>query len=142
MLNIGFLHRCVSRIRIFEQFFHVRCMSTGSSTEIPVLHLSQKCIKRLQEIGPSNGLLRVLVDSGGCSGFQYKFEVVSAPSPNDIIVEREGVQVLLDESSVAFLKGATLDYEEELIRTGFRISSNPVAEKGCSCGSSFAVKLD
>uniref|UniRef100_A0A183B140 Fe-S_biosyn domain-containing protein n=1 Tax=Echinostoma caproni TaxID=27848 RepID=A0A183B140_9TREM len=96
------------------------------------------------QIGQLTGLLRVIVDSGGCSGFQYKSGIVLSFFLNDhhSIVEKSGVQVLVDEASVSFLKGATLDYEEELIRTGFRISKNPVAEKGCSCGSSFTVKLD
>ncbi|KAA0184086.1 Iron-sulfur cluster assembly 2 like protein mitochondrial [Fasciolopsis buskii] len=134
--------RVISRKGILEQLIVMHHRGAQHATQIPLLNLSQRCIERLREIGPSNGLLRVLVDSGGCSGFQYKFEVASSPSATDIIVEKEGVRVLLDEASVDFLRGATLDYEDELIRTGFRISNNPVAEKGCSCGSSFAIKLD
>nr|CDS28267.1 iron sulfur cluster assembly 2 [Hymenolepis microstoma] len=97
---------------------------------------------KLKEIGEDNGLLRVIVDSGGCSGFQYKYEVDTTLNNDDLIIENSGVRVVVDPQSMQFIEGSKLDYEEELIRSGFRIQNNPQSEKGCSCGSSFALKLD
>ncbi|CAL8092286.1 unnamed protein product [Calicophoron daubneyi] len=106
------------------------------------LLLSPSCVQRLRSIGSSAGYLRVLVDSGGCSGFQYRFELTKAPDEHDVVVKQDGVQVIVDDVSLKLLQGATIDYQEELIRSGFRITKNPQAEKGCSCGVSFAIKLD
>lgn len=58
------------------------------------------------------------------------------------VIENSGVRVVVDSQSMQFIEGSKLDYEEELIRSGFRIQNNPQSEKGCSCGSSFALKLD
>lgn len=93
------------------------------------------------------------MDSGGCSGFEYKFSLEPAVAAvegegsgsgeeADVVVEAGGASVVVDALSLDFVKGATLDFQEELIRSAFKIVSNPIAEKGCSCGSSFAVKLD
>ncbi|KAM3182999.1 hypothetical protein ACTXT7_011212 [Hymenolepis weldensis] len=97
---------------------------------------------KLKEIGEDHGLLRVIVDSGGCSGFQYKYEVDKSLNDDDLVIENFGVRVVVDSQSMQFIEGSKLDYEEELIRSGFRIQNNPQSEKGCSCGSSFALKLD
>ncbi|OON20282.1 iron-sulfur cluster assembly accessory protein, partial [Opisthorchis viverrini] len=101
----------------------------------------------------SNSILRILVDNGGCSGFQYKFELTEEPTPSDRyvspqsdhchrVIEQDGVRVIVDDVSLGLIEGSTLDYEDELIRSGFRITKNPQAEKGCSCGVSFALKMD
>ncbi|VDK74641.1 unnamed protein product [Dibothriocephalus latus] len=98
--------------------------------------------KRLREIGEDDGLLRVMVDSGGCSGFQYKFLIEKNINEDDHVITQSGARVVIDDQSFSLLDGSTLEYEEELIRSGFRVTKNPQAEKGCSCGSSFAVRLD
>jgi iron-sulfur cluster assembly accessory protein len=81
-------------------------------------------------------------DGGGCSGFQYSFSLDSAPGvkPNDRVFERDGARVVVDDVSLTFLKGATVDYVEEMIKSSFAISDNPNAESGCGCGSSFVAK--
>ena len=66
----------------------------------------------------------------------------SERDPSDVEISEDGITVLIDELSMDFVKGATIDFEEELIRSAFKIKSNPLAEKGCSCGTSFAVKMD
>ncbi|UJR23199.1 hypothetical protein I4U23_026218 [Adineta vaga] len=105
------------------------------------LKLSDNCVRRLQAIlkDPSEKL-RVFVEGGGCSGFQYKFTVESnkeATKEEDLIIERDGVQVVVDKDSLELLKGSIIDYQEELIKASFRIVNNPNAEQGCSCASAF-----
>jgi len=101
--------------------------------------------------------LRVYVDAGGCSGFQYKFELESDSSPlggndgadgeeagidpdDDVIFERDGARVVIDRTSLGFVRGSTIDYVREMIRSSFAVVDNPVSESACGCGSSFAVK--
>nr|CDS19927.1 iron sulfur cluster assembly 2 [Echinococcus granulosus] len=116
----------------------VASLSTANNKII----FSPSCVKKLKELGEDHGLLRVIVDSGGCSGFQYKYEIDKNLSGDDIIIEHSGVKIVVDPQSMQFLEGSKLDYEEELIRSGFRIANNPQSDKGCSCGSSFTLKLD
>ena len=104
-------------------------------------------IKALQQtMNKENLYLRVVVDSGGCSGFQYVFnmegdnEVDEMSSEEDLVFERNGARVVVDPGSFEFIKGATVDYEQELIRSAFAIVNNPQSESACGCGSSFAVK--
>ena len=123
--------------------FSKRLLSTKAATTSE-LKLSDSCIRRLQDIlkNPSEKL-RVFVEGGGCSGFQYKFLVESNNEPikdEDLIIERDGVKVIVDKDSLELLKGSTIDYQEELIRSSFRIVNNPNAEQGCSCGTSFSIK--
>ncbi|KAK3591278.1 hypothetical protein CHS0354_004326 [Potamilus streckersoni] len=129
---------------------HLPEKSKPSVTEVPqsdtgTLHLSDSCVKRLQKISTDQEgkptYLRVFVEGGGCSGFQYKFELENSIKGDDRVFEKGGVKVVVDQDSMEFIKGATLDYHEELIRSTFRIIGNPKAEQGCSCGSSFSVKL-
>lgn len=105
------------------------------------VQLSANCINRLKELSKLNKFLRVTVDSGGCSGFEYKFSLESSISNEDQIIEKDSCKVLIDKETIEFIKGATIDYHEELIRAGFRILNNPNSEQGCSCGSSFSLKI-
>ena len=82
--------------------------------------------------------LRVSVEGGGCSGFQYSFGFDSAPQPDDIIVARDGAEVLIDEISLGFLEGSEIDYTQELIGSAFKIH-NPNAVAACGCGTSFSI---
>ncbi|KAG7466421.1 hypothetical protein MATL_G00164510 [Megalops atlanticus] len=112
----------------------------SSSSQDRVL-LSESCVKRLGEIMDKGEYLRIQVEGGGCSGFQYKFSVDNVRNEDDRVFEQDGVGVIVDQDSLEFVKGATLDYSEELIRSSFQVLRNPQAEHGCSCGTSFSVKL-
>jgi len=83
-------------------------------------------------------MLRVAVSGGGCSGFQYGFTIDDAPQPDDHVVERSGVKVLIDDTSWGFLAGAEIHYEDGLIGAAFKVR-NPNATSTCGCGTSFAV---
>ncbi|NXS14980.1 ISCA2 protein, partial [Neodrepanis coruscans] len=109
--------------------------------------LSESCVKRLLEIAEGSEFLRLQVEGGGCSGFQYKFSLDTVINPDDrqgqrgIVVVRIGARVVVDVDSLAFVKGSMVDFRQELIRSSFQVVSNPQAEKGCSCGTSFSVKF-
>lgn len=102
--------------------------------------ISESCIKRLRELQSTNKYLRIAVDSGGCSGFEYKFSLDDLKA-EDKVLEAENCKVLIDPETEEFIKGSTIDYYEELIRSGFRVIDNPNSEAACSCGSSFAPKI-
>jgi iron-sulfur cluster assembly accessory protein len=116
----------------------------STTTTASELSLSDSCVRRLQTIlKDKSENLRVFVEGGGCSGFQYKFTVESNKQINpeqDRIFQRDGVQITVDKDSLELLKGSTIDYQEELIKSSFRIVNNPNAEQGCSCGTSFSIK--
>jgi iron-sulfur cluster insertion protein len=83
-------------------------------------------------------ILRLSVDGGGCSGFQYKFGLADAPEAGDTIAETDGVRLLVDDMSLDLVRGARVDFVESLGGAAFRVE-NPLAASGCGCGSSFAV---
>ncbi|XP_049538364.1 iron-sulfur cluster assembly 2 homolog, mitochondrial [Anopheles darlingi] len=120
--------------------YHRRLVS--SATVDNQVQLSDSCISRLKEICQNGSFLRVSVEGGGCSGFQYKFSIEKQLGDDDTVLGDGGARVAIDNVSVEYLSGATIDYHTELIRSGFRVINNPKAEQGCSCGASFAVKLD
>ena len=115
--------------------------SNTNNAELKLL-VSDSCIKRLREICTDGSFLRVTVEGGGCSGFQYKFDLDKKLNDDDLVFGEEQAKVVIDNTSLEYCTGATVDYHVELIRAGFRILANPLAEQGCSCGSSFSIKLD
>ena len=85
-----------------------------------------------------HAILRLSVDGGGCSGFQYKFGFADAPEGDDTIAETDGVRLVVDSISLDLVRGCQVDYVESLGGAAFRVD-NPNAASGCGCGSSFAV---
>lgn len=103
--------------------------------------LSASAAKQINAIMAKQGkqrYMRVAVEGGGCSGFQYKFDFADTPEEDDIVLERDGARVLIDEMSVEFLAGSEIDYAHELIGSAFKIH-NPNAVAACGCGTSFSV---
>ena len=102
--------------------------------------------KRLKELGASKEhavRLRVSVDPGGCDGFQYNYALERQDDPigeEDLTFERNGELVVVDETSMEFLTGATVDFVEEIAKHAFAVINNPNSESACGCGQSFAVK--
>jgi iron-sulfur cluster assembly accessory protein len=101
--------------------------------------VTPRAYARLAEIGAGadGKALRVAVEGGGCSGFQYDIRL-DAPSEDDLILEGEGERVVVDSVSLPFLAGATIDFTEELIGARFTID-NPNATASCGCGTSFSI---
>ncbi|XP_075963742.1 iron-sulfur cluster assembly 2 homolog, mitochondrial [Anarhichas minor] len=113
----------------------------GSEPSEDKVQLTESCVKRLGEIMGKGDYLRIHVEGGGCSGFQYKFSVENNKNEDDRVFEQGGVGIIVDQDSLEFVKGATVDFTQELIRSTFLVLKNPQADHGCSCGSSFSVKL-
>lgn len=82
--------------------------------------------------------LRVAVEGGGCSGFQYKFDIVSTRDPDDLVLDAEGYEILIDAVSVDYMAGSEIDFADELIGAAFKIN-NPNATASCGCGTSFSL---
>jgi iron-sulfur cluster insertion protein len=104
--------------------------------------ITGRAASRIAAIGAAEGrpaALRVAVLAGGCSGFQYRFELDEAPQPDDLVIERDGARVLVDPASLDLLAGAELDYADELMGSYFAIR-NPNATSACGCGTSFSVE--
>ncbi len=97
-----------------------------------------KVSKLLQRQGRPEGVLRVAVVGGGCSGLQYKMDLQDRPANRDILVVSAGVQVVVDPKSALYVTGSELDYAESLQDGGFKVN-NPNAATSCSCGESFSA---
>ncbi len=103
--------------------------------------LSPSAAARVAAIAAKQGkpaILRLSVEGGGCSGFQYKFGLEDAPYGDDLVIERDGVSLVVDPVSLDLVAGSEVDYVESLGGAAFRVT-NPNASAGCGCGSSFAI---
>lgn len=97
---------------------------------------AEKAAALLKDRGIEDGALRVFVVGGGCSGYQYGMAIAHGREEGDIVLEQSGVTVLVDQESAPLMKGAEIDYVDDIMKSGFTIF-NPNATKGCACGSSF-----
>ena len=106
------------------------------------IEITDSAAKRIEALRSSEGkpelMLRIAVSAGGCSGFSYGFDLDDKINDDDLIFEKAGVKVVVDETSLDLLKGSQLDYKEDLIGSYFQMS-NPNANVTCGCGSSFGV---
>ncbi|CAM9997686.1 unnamed protein product [Phaeothamnion confervicola] len=100
-------------------------------------------IKKLRQMKGQEGLrLRLSVEGGGCSGFSYSFNVEDAPPDpeTDRVFAHDGAELVVDETSFEFVRGATVDFADDMMRSAFAVINNPNSENACGCGSSFALK--
>ncbi len=102
--------------------------------------LTDRAATRIAEISraEANQALRVAVLAGGCSGFQYRFELAHDSAPDDVVIEEHGARVLIDPASLDLLAGSELDYTDALMGSHFAVR-NPQAKSACGCGTSFAI---
>lgn len=103
--------------------------------------ISARAAKRIGEMLKGEGqgaMLRISVEGGGCSGFQYKFDVDRAQTDDDLVIAKDGAVVLVDSASVPFLAGSEVDFVDDLIGASFRVN-NPNATASCGCGTSFSI---
>src|SRR5215467_9311228 len=105
------------------------------------LTISERAARRIGEILGKEGdgaMLRISVEGGGCSGFQYKFDVERDRAEDDLVIERDAAVVLVDPASIPFLSGSEVDFVDDLIGASFRVN-NPNATASCGCGTSFSI---
>ena len=105
------------------------------------ISLSEAAARRLHALARDEGrdlMLRVAVAAGGCSGFQYEFDLVDSAEPDDLTIERDGARAVVDQVSMVLLKGSQIDFVDELVGAQFRVN-NPNAKSSCGCGVSFSV---
>ncbi len=154
--------------------------NSNNNNETNGITITASCVSRIKQLAatrpnPDAIYLRLFVDAGGCSGFQYKFLLLSSESSStnnnsssrssdsnsnnkdaqeedeeeedgsidpeeDIIFTKDGVRVVIDSTSLELLRGSTIDYVSEMIRSSFAVVNNPQSESACGCGSSFAAK--
>lgn len=113
----------------------------SDTAQKPNISMSASAAKQINVImakQAGNKFLRVAVNGGGCSGFQYAFDFADAPNEDDLILELDGAKILIDEISQEFLKDSEIDYVQELIGAAFKIH-NPHAKASCGCGTSFSL---
>ncbi len=111
-----------------------------AAVELPV-ELTDNAARRIADIlksEPTGAFLRIGVDGGGCSGFTYTYKIETERSDADLVLDRDGALVLIDDVSLQFLRGCRIDFIDNLMGRMFKIE-NPAATASCGCGSSFAV---
>jgi iron-sulfur cluster assembly accessory protein len=109
-----------------------------SSGNVTVTDRATQKIAAILKREAAGAMLRVSVEGGGCSGFQYKFDVEREKADDDLVIARNDATVLIDPVSVGFLAGSEIDYVDDLIGASFKIN-NPNAKSSCGCGTSFSL---
>jgi iron-sulfur cluster assembly accessory protein len=107
-------------------------------TTVTVTERAARRIGELLRDEPAGTALRVSVEGGGCSGFQYRFDVASDEADDDIVIQRDGATVRIDPISLQYMAGAQIDFVDDLIGASFKIA-NPNATAACGCGTSFTI---
>ena len=112
--------------------------ATAEATPVTVSSRAAEKIASILSGEADHAMLRVAVEGGGCSGFQYTFDIVDKRKADDLVLDARGRQVLIDPVSVEYLSGSVIDFSDELIGAAFKIE-NPNATASCGCGTSFSL---
>ena len=107
----------------------------------PAVAVTDRAAQRIAQIvdgEPTGTVLRVSVEGGGCSGFQYKFDLVTDQSADDFVIEKAGIKVLIDPMSLEYMSGSEIDFVDDLVGASFKVQ-NPQATASCGCGTSFTL---
>jgi iron-sulfur cluster assembly accessory protein len=107
-------------------------------TDVTVSERAARRIGDILKAEPPGTMLRISVEGGGCSGFQYKFDMEREQAGDDLVIAREGAVVLIDPVSVQYMAGSEIDFVDDLIGASFKVK-NPNATASCGCGTSFAL---
>ena len=140
MIALRTRYQAATTLRLAQQTLTLRRFSSL----LPDIVVSKAASARILALkGKTPGVqLRLAVEGGGCSGFQYNFalEPETAREDDDCVFERDGASVVIDEGSLGFVRGSTIDFSESMVRSSFVVANNPLSESACGCGSSFALK--
>lgn len=121
---------------------------SSSDASAQTIAITDRCVQRILQLNKGDEqtaerLLRLSVEPGGCSGFSYRFELEDATEIDegeDLVFEREGARVVVDDASLELLAGATIDFEDEMMKSAFIVAANPQSSASCGCGTSFQAK--
>ncbi len=109
-----------------------------AATGVTVTERAAQKIGEILQREPAGTMLRISVEGGGCSGFQYKFDTERARAEDDFVIEKNGATILIDPMSLAYMAGSEIDFVDDLIGSSFKVN-NPKATASCGCGTSFAL---
>jgi iron-sulfur cluster assembly accessory protein len=113
-------------------------MSETLANSITMSDAAARRIKAIVAQSETDNALRISVEGGGCSGFSYKFDLTRDAESDDVVIEKDGARVLVDQTSLAYLDGSVVDFVDDLMGQSFQIR-NPNATASCGCGTSFAI---
>ncbi len=113
-------------------------MTEAMTTDLTMTERAARKIGEILKSEPSGAMLRLSVMGGGCSGFQYKFDVERDRADDDVTIDRGGVTLLVDSVSLQYLAGSEIDFVDDLIGASFKVN-NPKAKASCGCGTSFSL---
>ena len=113
-------------------------MTDAHPGEIVATEAAKKRVTEILRGEPEGSWLRISVNGGGCSGFQYSFDIAGNAEPDDLIVCRDAARIAIDSVALEFMNGARIDFVDDLMGSSFRVD-NPNATASCGCGTSFAV---
>jgi iron-sulfur cluster assembly protein len=139
--------RILPRLRSYQALFasRIKPANSSGSSDHPMITVTASAVKHLHDLlnekdNDANTGLRLMVEKGGCAGWQYTMKMDKA-KPEDQIYAQDGVQIIVDQASLSFLTDSCIDYVDSLSDTGFKVI-NPNAARSCGCGSSFEPKED
>jgi iron-sulfur cluster assembly accessory protein len=137
-LNYRGVRVAIGRLHIGEPMMADVTAASGSATGVTVTERAAQKIGEILRREPAGTMLRISVEGGGCSGFQYRFDTERERAPDDVAIEKSGATVLIDPMSLSYMAGSEIDFVDDLIGSSFKVN-NPKATASCGCGTSFAL---